>query len=443
MSGRRLTLVLSITGLAACYQAQPLTDVSMLEDLRAARTEGPATAPGVASADGPLSEESAIFTAMAHNPELVAERVGIPIAEAKVRQAATWRNPQFHIHNEDPLDPFERERLVFGVRWYPPNPAVQLAKEEAAQSEVPYAEATVAEREWAIRHQARVAYLRALHAHGRALLAGELVKLRRQLADLSKVSVEKGLADPADAMSAELAVAEAEESKARAETAEFGAKAMLASLLGMAGPEGITLRSPAEDFACQAPTATERALEDSALDQHPRLRQARAAYARAEAELRMEYNKRVPWLDYVQVGYEHEPAQGMSGVRFGVGIDVPILDWNLGGVALGKARRDQQAARFREALSTVVGTIRGSVQRWRDAAGRLVHIQTGLQPLALEAVRTAGDAVASGRHPQRALLDAREREIATRAARLDTALACREAALDAEFASGSPLVPPM
>ena len=59
------------------------------------------------------------------------------------------------------------------------------------------------------------------------------------------------------------------------------------------------------------------------------------------------------------------------------------------------------------------------------------------------ATALAGDAVASGRHPQRALLDAREREIATRAARLDTALACREAALDAEFASGSPLVPPM
>jgi outer membrane protein TolC len=221
---------------------------------------------------------------------------------------------------------------------------------------------------------------------------------------------------------------------------ESKALSTLAKLLGLGSSAGLSVVLGSALPECHAQTTR----QSSKVTDHPRLRVARAVYAVAEADLQTEVSRQIPWAKWVQVGWGYAPKTDKGNttyrnqLRLGISLDLPILDWNLGGIAAGKARRQREAELFKEALTEVVGGSNEAAQRWATALERVRHLRTVVVPLADRSVAATSEAVDSGRLTEIELLKARLEALKIRQALLEATQACREAAIDAEAASGQP-----
>mgnify|MGYP000853124276 FL=1 len=126
-------------------------------------------------------------------------------------------------------------------------------------------------------------------------------------------------------------------------------------------------------------------------------------------------------------------------LRIGAALDLPILDWNQGGVAAGEARRNRRALQFREALTDVVGGVDSSMRRWTAAAERLDRLRAGAPATAQRTVTLTREAVQAGRLSSLDLARSRLDALDLREALVEAALSCREAAIEAEAALGTPI----
>jgi outer membrane protein TolC len=430
--------LLLVATAAGCYHPAPLDERAILDELRAARPATPAPAGG--TTPGAVSEEAAVATAMAGNPDVLVARAAVPIARAGVRKASAWKNPQLRVSNEDAVDAFERERVTIGLRWYLPHPAVHVAAVEAAEAVVPEAEASADEVAWNVRRDTRAAYAHAVFAARKAALMAERAEARRQAREVAAAGVEKGLLDPSEGTRAELRWLQARDDEGRAAADARRAHALLARVMGLGDASALILNDPGPAYACPAPASDEAAIEDQVLASHPEVRRTRTAYARAEAELKLEHSRWIPWFEYFQLGYEYDYDPGRSGVHFGFALDLPFLDWNKGGIAVAEARREQERLRFRESVAESLGQIRAGLASWREAAARRERISSSTLPATSAAVGSSSDAVARGRSGETFALEARERDVEARVAELEAVLACRLAAIEVEHACGVPLL---
>jgi len=116
----------------------------------------------------------------------------------------------------------------------------------------------------------------------------------------------------------------------------------------------------------EAPLPTVDALLEGLLERDPAVAEADADLRRAEAQLRRERLRGLPWLDWVQTGVEYGPRLGPM-MEVGVAIDVPIYYWTP--ARTREVRRDLEASRIRteevrtRARETVVRRLRRAEAR--------------------------------------------------------------------------------
>jgi len=434
MCRRRGVLVWPVL-FAGCYRAAPLDETAILSNLGVLQALGGLSP---ASRGTRLTEQSAVEIALESNPTLAVAREGLAIAQGDRTRAAAWRNPEVRVTNLGYEEGNDRlDRVVFALRVFPPHPVEMAARKDEADAGIERARFRVEEVQASLRRDARLAFRRVWFASQRVRLAERLVETRRRALDLERTAVSGGIGDPRAVAAAEAALAEAEGAQRRAMDERRFAIGDLAAVLGLASTEGLEPDAPADLMACPAPPRDLRSFEEQAVQKNPAVKQERAAYAQAEAVLRREYGRRIPWFSFVQAGYDFDPYGKRSGVHGGVGLDLPVWDWNTGGIARAEASRRQQAAQFRETLRQVLGSVRVAYEGWVTWFERLDRLRTETWPVVSQAEREAAAAVEQARLAESELLRARERQIRVEGEILDATLACTEAWLSLEAAVGN------
>ncbi len=431
-------------GLASCYAAAPLDEAALLREIR--QTPAGATVaarPAAQAPSAPLTEADAIARADAGNPFLRAERARVPEAAAEVRKARRLENPEVRVSNGWEEDgAYSEDRFTLDFRWSPDPLPQHLAEIDIAKAAVPESRAEAALRAWEIRKEVRLAWTRAAWGRLRAAVDEERAAVRRETRD--RLAGAPG-SDPVERLRAEVAAADAEDRARRRLEDEQEALRELARLLGLPSADGLSVLPPDDPAACPSPPADPAARIEVAARSHPRVALARAAYGVSEAELKLEYARRAPWARFIQIGWGYLPRvddgirNDRNRLRIGAALDLPILDWNQGGVAAGEARRNRRALQFREALTDVVGGVDSSMRRWTAAAERLDRLRAGAPATAQRTVTLTREAVQAGRLSSLDLARSRLDALDLREALVEAALSCREAAIEAEAALGTPI----
>jgi len=423
-------------GAPACYAGTPLDEAGLLAEVRATRARPVARSTTNVDLGAPLTERSAIAVADALNLDLRAARSEVPIAKALTVEAQTWRNPELRYSGDTGGELSQYERALYAVSLYPPNPVEHPRRVAAADAELPVAEAKVEEVAWTLRRDVRIAFVRVAHARAREGLAVDLVTQRGRRVELLRTGTAGGYGDPLELTRAELALLDAKELALRSQEHGRMTRTDLARILGLSSDEDLRLADASDALACTAPAADTKALEDTAIAQLPSIRVARLAYARADAQLRAEYGRRMPWVQVLQVGWDSSPIAGRSSWRVGGAVDVPIFTWNGGKLASARANLEKRRLDYARALTSALADAGMSLRRWKDLHARYERLVRETRPALEAAQRAAARAVTSGRQPELFLLDIEERKIALQGLIVDASLACREAAIGAAHAAG-------
>lgn len=224
-------------------------------------------------------------------------------------------------------------------------------------------------------------------AHDRLEAERALAAEARAAVDVARALVEAGQASSIDLRLLRLDAARAEaEVATSAETSEER-RHELAARVGVA-PQGIAPPSAAALPPLPDSLPEARALEDAAIEGHPRLAVLRAAYLVAEKELRLEAARARPDLS---MGLELE-VESENFLSLPLGIEIPVFDRNQAGIARALGARDEARARFRaevERLLAGIATARARVASRRDRLRRLEDRVAPEAESALEATRSA------------------------------------------------------
>lgn len=390
-------------------------------------------APAPASAR--VDRDQAAARAVERSPDVAAARAAARASELGVGAAEQMVNPELRI-NQLRLDQIvdDRTALELGVRFRPERPGAIDARVHEATMAVEEAMAGVDAVEQRVASEARILVDRVSGAE-RELAAMEL---ELQARDAVRAEIAARVAAAAATRTAlaeadlDLAVARDDREALRLELAR--AQADLTRVVGAP-----VATAPSPDQVVTLPP--DEALVRRALETRPGLRAQAARIAAAEGDAWVERSRAWPWLSFVEVDYDIDPSPDPLAFGVAVGVELPLLSWNGGGVKQADARvaslRTEQEATARG----VADVVTADAARVRATAERVRVVRDELFPSIDAAARIIEEAVAAGAEDPLAALRAHlERARAER--RLARAMQQHREAVGAlEATLGGPLTP--
>ncbi|HKT67733.1 TolC family protein [Burkholderia sp. 22313] len=291
---------------------------------------------------------------------------------------------------------------------------------------------------WKVGAQVRDALLGLDTSRTRSALLSSKVDDERQI--VAMVTKRRAVGESAgpDVDAAIAAQTQAQADLAASRAAEQDARAQLAAAIGVPAPalEHVAFDLDGFDHAAPPPPAAD-AQRDAILHRADLLGSL-ADYAAAESALQLEVAKQYPDL-HLGPGYTYDT--GTHKIAFGLaGITLPIFDQNQGGIAQAEAKRKEAAARTAALQDTILGDLDRALARYRSSLDALTladaHRAAARRQLdGQEAGFAAGDV------DRLTLTQAKADYQASEIARLDAAVAVRQAGGALEDAMQRPLVP--
>jgi len=406
--GEKAIVHLLIVGvLSAVAAAQSLPAATPTPDARQASSmpgqlntmSGNAAAASISEPVQGISASELVKKALAANAELIAARLEVDRARARLQQAGLRPNPT--------LD-FEQQRGVFNspgerVTTVGVSVPLELGGKRArrlnlAQAELEVAQAEVAERERRLAAEVRAAYVEALAAQRELSLTTGLNLLDTQTAEVVEARVSVGDAAP---LEAKLLRVELDRLLARRALVEGRYQAALLKLKALAGvplDERLSLREELARPAFSEPPATKEAAVEIALRTRPDVRLARLQEEAAQAGLKLAKVQAVPDIivstrygtsinsfDETPIGFLTDRDKLFS---VGVSIPLPLFNRNQGAKAEA-AVTIAQMQRRREFVEAVVRAEVGSaLARYRAAQSALTTFEQGVLLRSEENIRT-------------------------------------------------------
>jgi len=370
-----------------------------------------------------LSLETAVRLALAHHPQRRAQRGRVEAAAGRADQARRWPNPELTWSLED--GPARAgswlgdAKHTVGLAQTFPFPGKKRLDHELARADYAVAAALEAWQQRELVREVQAAFYRALAAERFADIAAELARVAEASATQARQRVEAGAAPRQEQLRAEIAREQARAEQAGAARDQRTARQTLATLLGGADLEGVTLEGELEPL--DNPARWD-ALSPAALASHPALEVARLNRLRAERALARARLEPYPDLTLgVAGGREGAPA-GQGVIELQVTMPLPLLDRARGRQrearaeqAVAEAEADTQA----QALWTAWVTAR---ERFRTAAEQARRQREEILPRAEEALRLVQLGFAEGRFALLDLLDTQRTVAETRRAYWQTVL---------------------
>lgn len=375
--------------LPACrsYEAAPLTpethweawqgrtpsDATVRAFVERLASAGDADASAFDATDG-LALHEGELVALVFNPDLRIARQRAGVAAATAGHAGDWDDPEFAI------DVLRITESVSSPWVVTPGLALTIPVSGRLEAEKARADAAlhaaldrVAEEEWRVRRDVRIAW-----AEWSAALMS-LEQLERLVGSTASLaSSASRLADAGEMAPTQAALFSLERARLEYETVRIRGRAAeaehrLRAVLGLAPGAPVELQPALSN----EPWASD-ALDIDLIDRNPTLVRLRQEYEVAEQTLRREVRKQYPDLT---IGPLYETDQGQSRVGFLGAIPIPILNANRQGIAEAEAERSLARAAFETEHERIAGAAAAAAARVEALGLQRAAIVSGMAPL--------------------------------------------------------------
>lgn len=377
-----------------------------------------------------LTLADALSRAEAHNPDLVAQRLNLRVAEAGIEAAGQLPNPTVagSVGPDEPtvFGSIDLKLPLFGQR----GTAVAAAERERSVAEI-----ETLTRAVRVRAEVRRAYFAVAAAQAQVALTEDAARLAVQLAALAEQKFKLGAAPRLEVEQASLLQKRAAQDTLDRQAQLTDARQVLATLLGE-GPGGEELS--ADEPILPVPEAPALADLLARVGRHPEVQLAQsqrdAALARAQRE-----RASVRPLPDVSVAFQRNlngDGRPYLGLRYGLAFDLPVLSWNGGRVHQETAQASVAEAQGQAALLRLTGEVRAARSRWAAAASRARFYADEFLPAAQRLFEMARQGYELGRAPLFAVLQAQGEVSQARSRSVDAGQEAQRAYADLEEAVG-------
>lgn len=350
-----------------------------------------------AQAPQSITIEQAVQEALRNNPGLLAEKLGIPVAETAVITARLRPNPVVSA-SSDHLDwlgtgfsevngagPTETAlRVDF--------PWERGHKREFRVDTAGYAQkiaaARVADSIRRLRLDVTLACIDVIEAKARLDLANDNLKSLEGVVQLNETRLQGGAIPPIELTRSRVAMLQFRSNVKTAELALTTARIRLQTLLGRAAGQTVDVSDPLKIPIPPATPALDQ-IQTRAIAVRPDIQAARLDQARSQAELRLQLaNGKV---DYT-AGAEYRRQQGVNGTGNSVGfffsVPLPVFNRNQGEIARVTSEEVQLQKQIDALLSQVSGEVTGAYREYESARQLIGDIESDLLGLSQEARNT-------------------------------------------------------
>ena len=350
-----------------------------------------------AQAPQSITIEQAVQEALRNNPGLLAEKLGIPVAETAVITARLRPNPVVSA-SSDHLD-------WLGTGFSEVNGAGPT--ETALRVDFPWerghkreyrvdtagyaqkiAQARVADSIRRLRLDVTLACIDVIEAKARLDLANDNLKSLQGVVQLNETRLQGGAIPPIELTRSRVAMLQFRSNVKTAELALTTARVRLQTLLGRAGGQTVDVSDPLKIPIPPATPALDQ-IQTRAIAVRPDIQAARLDQARSQAELRLQLaNGKV---DYT-AGAEYRRQQGVNGTGNSVGfffsVPLPVFNRNQGEIARVTSEEVQLQKQIDALQSQVSGEVTGAYREYETARQLIGDIESDLLGLSQEARNT-------------------------------------------------------
>lgn len=445
-----LALCLSLSACAVQhYEPHPLDAAAGVQELGARSLASPGLKSHIASkyrgrqalAWPPAAWDLELLTLVAFhfNADLEAARARLAAADAAVTTAGQRPNPTLQLPLQRTLNPKDGESSwtlglaldipveTHGKRDY------RIAE---ADSRAAAARLQLANLAWSLRSQLREQLLVLESSTEKARLLEQQVELDRSLVALLQKRLAQGYVAARDLDQQQLALIQSNGELLGARKEAGAARARLAGLLGL--PPGALdgVKLDLAGFTATDPPLPLRELQSLALLNRADVLESLASYEASQAALQLEVARQYPDLR-LGPGYTLDQGARKAGFDFS-GIELPVFHRNEGPIAEAGARREEAAAKVRQAQARAWSELDAGLTGYRIAREALDQAdrQRTLQQKQLAARQRAFDL---GEEDRAALELDRKTELAARLAAFDAAVQVQQALGRIEDAIQRPL----
>ena len=344
-----------------------------------------------------ITIEQAVQEALQNNPGLLAERLGIPVADAAVITARLRPNPVVSASSDhlDWLGTGFSETNSAG----PTETALRVDfpwerghKREYRVDTAGYArkitEARVADSIRRLRLDVTLACIDVMEAKARLDLANDNLKSLQGVVQLNETRLQGGAIPPIELTRSRVAMLQFRSNVKTAELALTTARIKLQTLLGRAPGTTIGIIDVSDPLKIPIPPATPALdqIQARAIAVRPDIQAARLDQARSQSELRLQLaNGKV---DYT-AGAEYRRQQGINGtgnsVGFFLSVPLPVFNRNQGEIARVTSEQVQLEKQIDALQSQVSGEVTGAYREYETARQLIGDIESDLLGLSQEA----------------------------------------------------------
>jgi len=349
-------------------------------------------APTSALADEKITLEQALAEALEKNLSLLAERVNISIAEARLITARLRPNPVVSAGGDhlDLLGTGFNEINAAGPAEFNLRTDFTIERGGKRSSRIAVAQHAlgVAELEFlnavrGLRLEVQSAFVEALLARHRVELARQNLEALNRIVEVNQVRWRAGDVAEVELIRSRVAALQQANALRRAELDLRTVLIRLQTLMGRARP------APDFDVLGELRRETRVApLEEwlkIALENRPDLLALRRAVQRSAAELQLELARSKP---DVTLGSEYRRQQGLAGtgnmLGFFVEIPLPVFDRNQGEIARAREELRQAELRVRALEASIRAEVENAYRQWQSSRESLEQIETAMLAQARE-----------------------------------------------------------
>lgn len=397
-----------------------------------------AQATSEAAASESLGEDEAVLRALKENPSLRAFRKQSAVAEGQLVSATAIANPMLQLQMVH-VQTGNQVGFAGTLKWTPPQPVIWLASRSLARAHIEQVRYEIAEQEWNIATQVRMAHSTLMVLREQARVNEQILALRKRMVELLRTKVEHGSATRIELNLVQVANLSAQRDLDDLAIRRNDAQTQLHLLLGIMSVQPIAVHGdyPSDFEEASLPDAD--TLAEAALAARPTLKAAQTRIVQREQAVKIEKAKRWPWFELsgryrhtVSVNY---PDEGLLGIE----LPLPILNQNGGPVQTTRAELDLELALAQAQFQALKQSVYAAYSELVVRRKILMRYRKEVLPVIAEHEQLMEMALKDGHIDLVALLSSEESALRGQREYGEARLVYRRAWLALEAAVGSPL----
>jgi outer membrane protein TolC len=393
--------------------------------------------PPVVASHAALSEDEAVLIALRDNPQLRLFRIERDVAAGQIITATALSNPTLGLDLRHVQVP-DRLGLELNLKWTPPQPVEWLARRSQArarQSEVNY---EIAEREWALATEVRIAHATLIELGEQRRLVEAALTLRKRISTAAKTRVGRGAGTRLDLNLVELAQMYAQRDLDEQDVRIQQAQSSLQSMLGVTSATPIPVTGSPVVPTIPAAATNPEPLAEQALATRPALQAAYARITQRSQAIRVETARRYPWLSLKGTYRANNFGNYPHDLQLGVDVSLPVLNTNAGPLKVAQAELAREQAAVLALVQQLTQRVYAACAELNIRRSILVRFTQDVLPSLQEHEQLLELAARGAEIDLVALLSGEEAVLRRRRDHSDARLAYRRAQLQLQAAIGQP-----